>query len=263
MGLGWSREKIIREGIEPKHDPVEAERLELERQVVELTSGKALTPTKKAVEPLPAVVAMDLKESTQAPNNSARAPAVSILEKAAPAKAATPAPAAAAPAAAAAPKVPLFTAKESIKALAEANIAVSEGKDLSGLTDRQRKIVEIKPAKRIKRIPGTVEIVRDKAGHVVMEDHPFAGRVGLTAKARRSATEAKKHSEGVLSAPADQLTLDEIILHKQRVSEFGNVIKLSEESSGGLMLVKGGQERRQGALQPDQSQPREGLERHS
>jgi len=105
--------------------------------------------------------------------------------------------AAAAPAAKEAPKGPKFTAEEGVAALQAAYDAVSAGKDLSDLTDRQREIAEIKPAMRPKKVKekgpsGSIHLVLDLLdGKVQMEPNPVAGKAGLTVEAFNYASGAK------------------------------------------------------------------------
>jgi len=90
---------------------------------------------------------------------------------------------------------PKFDAVKCGAALDKAAALTAEGKDLSGLTDEEKTMVEIKPATRTKYVTIGVEDGKpvrkaelDKEGKPVQEPNPHAGKVGLTPAAFKSLT---------------------------------------------------------------------------
>jgi hypothetical protein len=135
-GLGWTREQIVNAGIEPSYDP-----LDVARSVAEGKAFVAEQERKRSVDENATLVAenaalRDAKAGSQAG--------------------------------------PPFAAEEIIDALYKANANLLRGEGLDSITQRQREIVEIKPALRKihkgKRVQGGPQV----------EANPFAGRVGLT-----------------------------------------------------------------------------------
>ena len=171
------------------------------------------------------------KEAPMAPTPATAAPV-----PAAPAPRAAPAKETAAPAAAATekkPTGPLFTAEESLAALQAANDLVKTGADLSTLTDRQREIVEIKPATRVKRTQGEGgKLIAVKEGDKeVMEAHPFAGKVGLTPKAHQSIM-AVINTTTTRLAKRDTISVAEADTLKGKLDSYTEVITAAKASMG-------------------------------
>jgi len=127
---------------------------------------------------------------------------------------------------------PKYTAEEVINAVQAGNDAVAAGKDLSGLTDRQREIVEIKPAERVKKVQTAKGLVAqlDDAGKEVMEPNPFAGKVGLTPSAYQSVNGVIFTSTKALENKDIKATDKE--LHTRKLSEYEEAFKVVRTSMG-------------------------------
>jgi len=168
-------------------------------------------------------------------------PKKATLHKTAPFQAAVEA----APAAAAVAK---YTAEEVIAAVQVANDAVKEGKDLAGLTDRQREIVEIKPATRVKKVntPKGMVAELDGAGKEIQEPNPFAGKVGLTPSAYQSVTGVVFTSKKALENK--DIKASDRDMHTAKLSSYEEALASARTSMG---LPEKGPEKVQEGPAPD------------
>jgi hypothetical protein len=199
---GWSRKQILGEGIDPDLDPLEAKvreavkQTEAARRQIE-EAGRVRAAAEARAEALLKENASlhaksrEAKKQVEASNLQAaeakRAQAAAEARVEAVSKSNTELQAQVRVAGKMPSRPPEFTANDIIDALNAANNAVNTGKGLMNvLTSRQREIVRIMPATRLKCLESMgrfeVEMQRNLKGELelVREPNPTAGRLGLT-----------------------------------------------------------------------------------